>query len=76
MVTESKTNLRKCRESKGFTIADVSNGIQIPKGTLYDIEIGRRGIKVEKAKKLADFLGVPIESLFNPTYYYACNDTG
>ncbi|MEJ9125364.1 helix-turn-helix transcriptional regulator [Bacillus cereus] len=73
---ECKTILRKYRESKGFTIDDVSVGIQIPKKTLYAIEIGTRGIKEDKAKKLADFLEVPIEQLFNPTYYYPCVDTG
>ncbi|RAV23713.1 XRE family transcriptional regulator, partial [Staphylococcus warneri] len=40
-------------------------------GTLYDVEIGRRSLKANKAKKMADFLEVPIEKLFKPTYYRA-----
>lgn len=76
IVQGCKTSLRKYRESLGFTIDDVSIGLQIPKKTLYAIEIGTRGIQGDKAKKLADFLEVPVEKLFNPTYYYPCFDTG
>ncbi|PGL18562.1 transcriptional regulator [Bacillus thuringiensis] len=50
---------------------EVSKGAKIPIGTLYDVEIGRRSLKDNKAKKIADFLEVPIEKLFRPTYYRA-----
>ena len=68
---ENKTVVREYRESKGLSIKEVSKGAEIPIGTLYDVEIGRRSLKANKAKKMADFLEVPIEKLFKPTYYRA-----
>ncbi|MDP1459696.1 helix-turn-helix transcriptional regulator [Bacillus wiedmannii] len=68
---ESKTMIREYRESKDLTIKELSKNVKIPVGTLYDIETGRKGLKANKAKKMAEFLGVPIENLFKPTYYRA-----
>lgn len=68
---ECKTMIREYRESKDLTIKELSKNIKIPVGTLYDVETGRRSLKANKAKKMADFLGVPIENLFKPTYYRA-----
>jgi len=71
LASEQKTIVREYRESKGLSIKEVSKGAKIPIGTLYDVEIGRRSLKDNKAKKIADFLEVPIEKLFRPTYYRA-----
>ncbi|SCN20476.1 Transcriptional regulator, Xre family [Bacillus toyonensis] len=71
LASEYKTIVREYRESKGLSIKEVSTGAKIPIGTLYDVEIGRRSLKANKAKKMADFLEVPIEKLFRPTYYRA-----
>ncbi|PED89376.1 helix-turn-helix domain-containing protein [Bacillus toyonensis] len=71
LASENKTIVREYRESKGLSIKEVSTGAKIPIGTLYDVEIGRRSLKANKAKKMADFLEVPIEKLFRPTYYRA-----
>ncbi|PEK69604.1 helix-turn-helix domain-containing protein [Bacillus pseudomycoides] len=68
---EYKTTVREYRESKGLTIKELSKGAKIPVSTLYDVETGRRSLKANKAKKMADVLGVPIENLFKPTYYRA-----
>ncbi|MFJ8356782.1 helix-turn-helix domain-containing protein [Bacillus paramycoides] len=65
------TVLREIRESQGYTINEVSNGSKIPVSTLYDVESGRKGLISSRAKSIADFLGVPIESLFFATYYRA-----
>ncbi|MEN1938251.1 helix-turn-helix transcriptional regulator [Paenibacillus sp. 102] len=65
------TVLREIRESKGYTINEVSNGSKIPVSTLYDVESGRKGLISSRAKSIADFCGVPIESLFFATYYRA-----
>ncbi|ARJ25634.1 transcriptional regulator (plasmid) [Bacillus mycoides] len=75
LASEHKTIVREYRESKGLTIKEVSTGAKIPIGTLYDVEIGRRSLKANKAKKMADFLEVPIEKLFRPTYYCAISIT-
>ncbi|EJR93304.1 helix-turn-helix domain-containing protein [Bacillus cereus] len=71
LASEHKTIVREYRESKGLSSKEVSKGAKIPIGTLYDVEIGRRSLKDNKAKKIADFLEVPIEKLFRPTYYRA-----
>ncbi|HDR4885518.1 TPA: helix-turn-helix transcriptional regulator [Bacillus cereus] len=71
LASENKTIVREYRESKGLSIKEVSKGAKIPIGTLYDVEIGRRSLKANKAKKMADFLEIPIEKLFIPTYYRA-----
>ncbi|MCU5583217.1 helix-turn-helix transcriptional regulator [Bacillus toyonensis] len=71
LASENKTIVREYRESKGLSIKEVSKGAKISIGTLYDVEIGRRSLKANKAKKMADFLEVPIEKLFRPTYYRA-----
>ncbi|EJR92644.1 helix-turn-helix domain-containing protein [Bacillus mycoides] len=68
---EQKTTVREYRESKGLSINELSKGAKIPVSTLYDVETGRRSLKANKAKKIAEFLEVPIETLFKPTYYRA-----
>lgn len=68
---ECKTQLRHCRESQDLTIKDLSNALKVPRSTLYDVETGRRSLNAQKAKYLADSLGVPIDRLFFPTYYRA-----
>jgi transcriptional regulator with XRE-family HTH domain len=51
LASENKTIVREYRESKGLSIKEVSKGAKIPIGTLYDVEIGRRSLKANKAKK-------------------------
>ncbi|MHA4170099.1 helix-turn-helix domain-containing protein [Bacillus cereus] len=65
------TILREFRESKGFTINEVSKGSKIPISTLYDVESGRKGLISSRAKSISDFLGEPVENLFVATYYRA-----
>ncbi len=65
------TVLREIRESKGYTIIEVSKGSKIPASTLYDVESGRKGLIFSRAKSIADFFGEPIENLFFATYFRA-----
>ena len=65
------TVLREIRESKGYTIKEVSKGSKIPTSTLYDVESGRKGLIFSRAKNIADFLEEPIENIFLATYYRA-----
>ncbi|HHT7190825.1 helix-turn-helix transcriptional regulator [Bacillus cereus group sp. Bc222] len=65
------TILREFRESKGYTINEVSKGSKIPVSTLYDVESGRRGLISSRAKSISDFFGEPVENLFFATYYRA-----
>lgn len=65
------TILREFRESKGYTINEVSKGSKIPVSTLYDIESGRKGLISSRAKSISDFLGEPVEKFFLATYYRA-----
>jgi len=63
--------IREIRETKGFSIKDVATACDIPITTLYDVETGRKGVLAKRAKKIAFFLGVPLDKLFVPTYYRA-----
>ncbi|EJV75614.1 helix-turn-helix transcriptional regulator [Bacillus hominis] len=65
------TVLREIRESKGYTIKEVSRGSKIPISTLYDVESGRKGLIFNRAKSISDFFEEPIENLFFATYYRA-----
>ncbi|MED0906141.1 transcriptional regulator [Bacillus cereus] len=65
------TVLREIRESKGYTIKEVSKGSKIPTSTLYDVESGRKGLIFSRAKGIADFFEEPIENIFFATYYRA-----
>ncbi|PFX91612.1 XRE family transcriptional regulator [Bacillus mycoides] len=65
------TKLRKIRESKGFTIQEVSDASNIPVKTLYHIETGKKGLIEKRAKDLANLFGEPIEKIFFATYYRA-----
>lgn len=65
------TVLKEFRESKGYTINEVSNGSKIPASTLYDVESGRKGLISSRAKSISDFFGEPVENLFFATYYRA-----
>lgn len=65
------TVLREIRESKGYTIIEVSKGSKIPASTLYDVESGRKGLIFSRAKSIADFFEEPIENLFFATYFRA-----
>ncbi|EJS10986.1 helix-turn-helix domain-containing protein [Bacillus mycoides] len=65
------TVLREFRESKGYTINEVSTGSKIPVSTLYDVESGRKGLISSRAKSISDFFGEPVENLFLATYYRA-----
>lgn len=65
------TVLREIRQSKGYTIIEVSKGSKIPASTLYDVESGRKGLIFSRAKSIADFFEEPIEKLFFATYFRA-----
>ncbi|MBE5107846.1 helix-turn-helix transcriptional regulator [Bacillus thuringiensis] len=65
------TLLRDIRESKGFTIQELSEASEIPVKTLYHIETGTKGVIENRAKVLADIFNEPIEKLFFATYYRA-----
>ena len=67
----------KVCESKGLKASDVSRATGIRSGVFSDWKAGRYTPKADKMKLIADFLGIPVESLLTgvhtdaqPEYYY------
>lgn len=66
----------KVCESKGLKASDVSRATGIRSGVFSDWKAGRYTPKADKMKLIADFLGIPVESLLtgvqtdeHPGYY-------
>ena len=66
----------KVCESKGLKASDVSRATGIRSGVFSDWKAGRYTPKADKMKLIADFLGIPVESLLTgvqtdaqPGYY-------
>ena len=62
--------LRQLRESKGVTKAAIVRHLGISKPTYDDYEQHPERMRIETAKKLADFLSVDISDIF---FYSGCN---
>ena len=67
----------KVCESKGLKASDVSRATGIRSGVFSDWKAGRYTPKADKMKLIADYLGIPVESLLTgvqtnaqPEYYY------
>lgn len=57
--------LRQVRESKGVTKAALVRHLGISKPTYDDYEQHPEHMRIETAKKVADFLGVDISDIFS-----------
>lgn len=57
------TDLKKLRESKNMTLAQVSEQLNIPATTIGAYERGIRKPKIKNLVKLADFYGVSLSML-------------
>ena len=60
--------IRKYRESQNLSLSQLSNqlqlmGIDIPKSSLYNIEIGKRVIKEFEFAALCKFFKIPMEEM-------------
>lgn len=57
--------IKELRESKGYTMQEVADGINYKTGKGYfDIETGKTKLKLEHLEMLAKFYGVPINIFF------------
>lgn len=71
----------KVCESKGLKASDVSRATGIRSGVFSDWKAGRYTPKADKMKLIADFLGIPVESLLTGVQtnehpgYYIDNET-
>ena len=68
-------NYCKIRDSKNLKDAKIASMTGIAKSTLSDWKAGRSQPKADKLKKIADFLGVSIESFYNSENYEIDNET-
>lgn len=60
---ETKEILKQLRESKGYSIQDVSERTEISYSVYQKYESGARGVGVPALSKLADFYGVSTDYL-------------
>jgi transcriptional regulator with XRE-family HTH domain len=56
-------NLKRIREKKGMTQEELAFKSQVKYGTLISYETGKRVATLERAARIAEVLGVPIEDL-------------
>jgi len=58
-------NIKAIRESQGMTQRDLSDKTGITEGHIGNIESGRNDCTAEKAKKIAEVLGVTLDELLS-----------
>jgi transcriptional regulator with XRE-family HTH domain len=64
--------LRELRESDRQTLEDVANSINSSKGTLSNIELGKKPVSLDMAITLAEYFGVSLDyllSTYDPTQH-------
>lgn len=55
--------LSELRKGKNITQKELAKALKVSVSTIAMYEIGERTPSLKKAKKIADFFGVPIESI-------------
>lgn len=65
--------VRQIRKSKGITQVFVAKKLGVPVQTYNGYELGRRQIKAETLKLIADILDEPIENFFEDDLYESKN---
>lgn len=58
-----REGLIRARKAAGLTQAEVAGLLGIPRSLYCDIELGKRPLRVERAKQLADLLDLRLEDL-------------
>ena len=69
VVLKSKSKLKKIRESKSVTLADVANHAKIGISRYYMIESGDRPATEKIASDIANFFGIPRDDLFSASTF-------
>ncbi len=71
--------LRELRESARLTLEDVANSINSSKGTLSNIELGKKPVSLDMAISLAEYFGVSMDYLlgaYGPSQHTLVNQIG
>lgn len=63
-VKEKPSSLRKARAKKELTSEEISKKLGLKRSSYQEIETGRRMVKPEVAKAVANILKVPVKVLF------------
>lgn len=61
---EARVKLRQYREKAGKTQQQMADALHIHKSTYCLIEQGKRGLSIERAKKISEYLKRPINKIF------------
>jgi transcriptional regulator with XRE-family HTH domain len=60
-----KNNLRKLREARNKTVAEICNEIEISPTYYYELEKGEKRLNETLLRKLSDFYKVPVDYILN-----------
>ena len=71
------SKVRKYRENNKWSLTDLSNklmllGIDIPKSSLQNIEMGKRIVKEYEFYALCKVFNVSMEEMLKTIYYFLC----
>ena len=56
--------VRELRTARGLTLRDAADRLQVSPATMSAIENGKTGVSAERIARLAEELGVPVQSMF------------
>ncbi len=56
--------IRELRTARGLTLRDAADRLQVSPATMSAIENGKTGVSAERIARLAEELGVPVQSMF------------
>jgi len=59
--------LRVLRQANSYTLVEVASALKTDKGTVSNMENGKKGVSVEKLCTLADYFDVSIDYLVGRT---------
>jgi len=66
---ELHTKLKRLRNQRGFTLADVSQGVGLSPSTISDVENGRIYPSIKTLLKLAAFYQISVTSLLEDVHF-------
>lgn len=60
-----KNNIKRLRETRGFTQEDFANALKVSRQTIIAMEKGNYEPSLGLALKVAKFFDLPVEKIFN-----------
>lgn len=67
--------LKELRQNKGLSQFDLGKSIDVYPQKISDFECGRRDLRLNEAKRVADFLNISVDELVEKSVLASSNDT-